>query len=126
MKAAYQISKAHGSTKGPNAVEGEFLAGWIALRWLKDPETALRHFTKLEDIAESRTEKARAQYWIGRSYGDLGNNAKSREFYEAAAEHSTIYYGQLAREQVGLGKVPKAIKGGNRLPLPKPAWRAMR
>ena len=112
VKAAYQISKAHGSTKGPNAVEGEFLAGWIALRWLKDPETALRHFTKLEDIAESRTEKARAQYWIGRSYGDLGNKVKSREIYEAAAEHSTIYYGQLAREQVGLGKVPKAIKGG--------------
>ncbi len=51
VKAAYQISKAHGSTKGPNAVEGEFLAGWIALRSLKDPETALRHFTKLEDIA---------------------------------------------------------------------------
>ena len=68
VKAAYQISKAHGSTKGPNAVEGEFLAGWIALRWLKDPETALRHFTKLEDIAQSRTEKARAQYWMGRSY----------------------------------------------------------
>ena len=111
-KAAYQIAKAHGSAKGADAVEGEFLAGWIALRSLKDPETALRHFSKLETIAESRTEKARAQYWIGRSYGALGNKEKARAAYETAAEHSTIYYGQLAREQVGLGKVPNNIKGG--------------
>ncbi|MDP1699626.1 MAG: lytic transglycosylase domain-containing protein [Aestuariivirga sp.] len=112
VKAAYQIAKAHGSATGSNAVEGEFLAGWIALRWLKDPETALGHFTKLEKIAESRTEKARAHYWMGRSYGDLGDKAKAREVYARAAEHSTIYYGQLAREHVGLGKVPKEIKGG--------------
>jgi soluble lytic murein transglycosylase len=88
------------------------LAGWIALRSLDDPEAALRHFTKLEEIAPSRTEKARAQYWLGRTYSALGNKAKSRAVYEAAAEHSTIYYGQLAREQVGLAKVPKDIKGG--------------
>jgi soluble lytic murein transglycosylase len=112
VKAAYQIAKAHGSATGPNAVEGEFLAGWIALRWLKDPEKALGHFAKLEKIAESRTEKARAQYWLGRSYGDLGDKAKAREVYGRAAEHSTIYYGQLAREKIGLGKVPKVIKGG--------------
>jgi soluble lytic murein transglycosylase len=112
VKAAYQIAKAHGSDTGANAVEGEFLAGWIALRWLKDPETALGHFTKLEKIAESRTEKARAQYWLGRSYGDLGDKVKAREILGRAAEHSTIYYGQLAREKIGLGKVPKVIKGG--------------
>ena len=80
-KAAYQIAKAHGSAKGADAVEGEFLAGWIALRSLKDPETALRHFSKLEEIAESRTEKARAQYWVGRSYGALGNREKARAAY---------------------------------------------
>jgi len=112
LKAAYQIAKNHGLDTGASAVEGEFLAGWIAFRSLDDPETALRHFTKLAEIAPSRTEKARAQYWMGRTYSALGNKAKSRATYEAAAEHSTIYYGQLAREQVGLGKVPKDIKGG--------------
>ena len=112
VKAAYQIAKAHGSAKGANAVEGEFLAGWIALRSLKDPETALRHFSKLEEIAESDTEKARAQYWIGRSHDALGKKDKARVAFETAAEYSTIYYGQLARERVGLGKVPKVISGG--------------
>lgn len=112
VRAAYQIAKNHGLDTGASAVEGEFLAGWIALRSLDDPAAALRHFTKLEEIAPSRTEKARAQYWMGRTYSALGNKAKSRAAYEAAAEHSTIYYGQLAREQVGLGKVAKDIKGG--------------
>ena len=112
VKAAYQIAKNHGLDTGASAVEGEFLAGWIALRSLDDPEAALRHFTKLEEIAPSRTEKSRAQYWMGRAYSALGNKAKSRAAFEAAAEHSTIYYGQLAREQVGLGKVAKDIKGG--------------
>lgn len=111
-KAAYQIAKNHGLDTGASAVEGEFLAGWIALRSLDDPQAALRHFTKLEDIAPTRTEKSRAQYWMGRTYSALGNKAKSRAAFEAAAEHSTIYYGQLAREQVGLGKVAKDIKGG--------------
>ena len=112
VKAAYQIAKAHGSAKGANAVEGEFLAGWIALRSLKDPETALRHFSKLEVIAESDTEKARAQYWKGRTFSALGEKQKARGAFETAAEYSTIYYGQLAREQIGLGKVPKIINGG--------------
>jgi soluble lytic murein transglycosylase len=112
VKAAYQIAKAHGSAKGVNAVEGEFLAGWIALRSLKDPETALRHFSKLEVIAESGTEKARAQYWKGRTFSALGEKQKAREAFETAAKYSTIYYGQLAREQIGLGKVPKIINGG--------------
>ena len=31
-KAAYQIAKAHGFAPGRAGVEGEFLAGWIALR----------------------------------------------------------------------------------------------
>ncbi len=118
-KAAYQIAKTHGAAKGADAVEGEFLAGWIALRSLKDPETALRHFSKLGEIAESRTEKARAQYWIGRSYGALGNKEKARGAFEAAAEYSTIYYGQLAREQIGLGKVPKVIDDGQPSPAAK-------
>ena len=111
-KAAYQIAQACGSGKGPNAVEGEFLAGWIALRSLNDPETALRHFTKLEEIAPSGTEKVRAQYWIGRTYGVLGDKGKAREAYESASQDSTLYYGQLAREQIGLGKVPENINGG--------------
>lgn len=111
-RAAYQIASSHGFSTGPNAVEAEFLAGWIALRSLSDPETALRHFNKLAEIAPTRTEKARAAYWIARSNAALGNKGGARAAYEEASQYTTIYYGQLAREQLGLGKVPeKSVSG---------------
>jgi soluble lytic murein transglycosylase len=111
-KAAYQIAKSHGFSSGPNAVEAEFLAGWIALRSLGNPEAAFGHFNKLAAIAPTGTEKARAHYWLGRTHAALGDKATARKAYERAAQHSTVYYGQLAREQIGLGKVPEEIDNG--------------
>lgn len=111
-KAAYQISKNHGFAKGEGALEGEFLAGWIALRYMKEPGVALKHFTKLGEIAESRTEKARAGYWTGRALEALGQKGDAKAAYKRAAQYSTIYYGQLAREKIGLGKVPEEIQSG--------------
>lgn len=111
-KAGYQISRAHGFTKGEAALEGEFLAGWIALRYLKDPGTALKHFTKLGEIAESRTEKARAGYWKGRTLEAMGRKGDAKAQYREASQYTTIYYGQLAREKIGLGNVPEEIPSG--------------
>ncbi len=111
-KAAYQIAKSHGFADGANAVEAEFLAGWIALRYMKDADTALKHFNKLAEVAPSRTEKARAAYWIGRSLLALGDKGNARAAFQDASQHSTIYYGQLAREQIGLAKVPEEVRGG--------------
>ena len=111
-KAAYQISRAHGFAKGPEAEEGEFLAGWIALRYLKDPDTALKHFATLGEIAKSRTEKARAGYWTGRSLEAMGRKGEANTAYKRASQYSTVYYGQLAREKIGLGRVPEEIESG--------------
>ncbi|NJM30716.1 MAG: lytic transglycosylase domain-containing protein [Rhizobiales bacterium] len=112
VKTAYAIARAHGFDSGPNAVEGEFLAGWIALRSLQDPERAMPHFKKLADVAPTRTEKARAKYWIGRTYAALGDKTSAASAYRDAAQHSTVYYGQLAREQIGLGSEPEKIPSG--------------
>jgi soluble lytic murein transglycosylase len=111
-KAGYRIARAHGFAEGEEALEGEFLAGWIALRYLKDPETSLRHFQRLAELAESRTEKARAGYWTGRAQEAMGNKAEAKAAYTAASRYSTVYYGQLAREKIGLGKVPEEIESG--------------
>jgi peptidoglycan lytic transglycosylase len=112
IKAAYRIAKANGLARGASAVEGEFLAGWIALRSLDDAASALKHFTRLDEIAPSRTEKARASYWLGRTYAELGRNDESRAAYRAAAQYSTVYYGQLAREMIGIGNAPEPIDSG--------------
>ncbi len=109
QQAAYKIARNHGMASGADAVDGEFLAGWIALRFLKDAESSLRHFEKLTSLADSRTEKARGLYWTGRAHAALGNDGAATKAYKSAAQHSTIYYGQLAREQIGFGNVPEEI-----------------
>lgn len=111
-KTAYQLARAHGFSEGEFLVEGEFLAGWVALRFLKDENTALKHFIKLQAGAQTRTDGARAAYWIGRSYAALGNKAKAKAAYRDAAQVPTVYYGQLAREELGLAGQPISISGG--------------
>jgi len=115
-KAAYQIARANGFKSGDGAIEGEFLAGWIALRYVKDANTALGHFNKLESAATSRTEKARAKYWQGRALEAMGNKGDAKSAYREASQYSTIYYGQLAREKIGLGRVPEEISSGTPSP----------
>ncbi|MDE2447064.1 MAG: lytic transglycosylase domain-containing protein [Alphaproteobacteria bacterium] len=110
--AAYKIARNHGCTNVDNAVEGEFMAGWVALRYLKKPAVALTHFTKLQQLAPTRTEKARAAYWIGRTYLAIGDKATAKLAFKDGAQYTTVYYGQLSREQIGLGNKPEEITGG--------------
>jgi soluble lytic murein transglycosylase len=111
-KTAYQIARAHGLSSGPSFAEAEFLAGWIALRSLKDADAALKHFNRLTKGVQSRTDKARANYWLGRTYAVLGDDANANAAYRRAAETPTVFYGQLAREKLGLGKTPIQIPAG--------------
>jgi soluble lytic murein transglycosylase len=111
-KTAYQLARSHGYSKGEYLVEGEFLAGWIALRFLNDDTTALKHFQKLADGAVTRTDKARAGYWLGRTHAAMGNQAAAKEAYRDAAKMATVYYGQLAREKLGLAAERIQITGG--------------
>ncbi|MEY4502021.1 MAG: hypothetical protein RIS52_1911 [Pseudomonadota bacterium] len=111
-RSAYGIASNSGLTKGDEAVEAQFLSGWIALRFLKEPATALGHFKALADLAPTRTEKARAQYWIGRALEAQGNKSEAASAFEKAAQHASVYYGQLAREEVGLGRTPQRISDG--------------
>jgi soluble lytic murein transglycosylase len=104
--SAHKLVAGHGFSSGPNAVEGEFMAGWIALRYLNDANTALTHFKRLVGYATSRTDKARANYWLARTYTVLGDRGQSEAAYAEAAKHSTLYYGQLARDALGIGAQP--------------------
>jgi soluble lytic murein transglycosylase len=81
--------------------EQQFTPGWIALRFLNDPATALGHFAKVGQASNSPTTLARAGYWQGRAAEALGRNDEARAHYEAAARHGTAYYGQLARARLG-------------------------
>jgi soluble lytic murein transglycosylase len=81
--------------------EQPFTAGWIALRFLDDPSTAMGHFAKVAQGSSSPTTLARAGYWQGRAAEALGRKEDARGYYEAAARFGTAYYGQLARARLG-------------------------
>jgi soluble lytic murein transglycosylase len=82
--------------------EQEFTAGWIALRFLNDPATAAQHFARIGVGSVNPTTLARAGYWQGRAAEAMGRMQEARAAYNAAAEQSTSYYGQLARAKLGL------------------------
>ena len=82
--------------------EQEFTAGWIALRFLKDPAVAAQHFARIGVGSANPTALARAGYWQGRAAEAAGRTQEARAAYGRAAEQSTSYYGQLARAKLGL------------------------
>ena len=108
-RAAYIIAKNHGLASGDGMSECEFLAGWVALRYLNDASAALPHFRKLQSLAVTGTDLARAFYWIGRAQAALGDKAAARAAYAVSAKHTSVYYGQLAREEIGRGSMPEEI-----------------
>jgi soluble lytic murein transglycosylase len=81
--------------------EPPFTAGWIALRFLNDPASAIAHFAKVAQGDNNPTTQARAGYWQGRAAEALGRRDEARSHYEAAARYGTAYYGQLARAKLG-------------------------
>ena len=101
VKIAYKLAIQHGAKDGTTFAEGEWLAGWIALRFLHDPKTAYAHFTRLHGGVGSPISKARAAYWAGRAAEDLKKKVDAKGWYAEAAQWPTTYYGQLAAQRSG-------------------------
>ncbi|MCC6914113.1 MAG: hypothetical protein IT566_10460, partial [Rhodospirillaceae bacterium] len=49
---AYRLARHHGASDALSVSEAKWLAGWIALRFLKDGEAALPHFEKVYDTVQ--------------------------------------------------------------------------
>jgi soluble lytic murein transglycosylase len=100
MTLAYQIARQHGQTEGAGYVDAEWLAGWIALRFLDDREVALNHFTRMFKEVTIPQSRARAAYWAGRACDALGKGDEAVRWYNEAAQNVTTFYGQLAESRV--------------------------
>lgn len=101
---AYKVAASHFIPPGGGGASAyadlEFLSGFIALRRLDDPATALRHFQNLKAAVTTPISLARANYWIGRAEDALGQDPTAS--FQAAARHQTAFYGLLAAERLGL------------------------
>ena len=99
---AYKVAARHQLTEGQDYADLEFLAGFIALRKLNDPDTALQHFANLKAAVATPISLSRALYWQGRAYEAKGEKKSAKTAYTAAAQNQTAYYGLLAAERLGL------------------------
>ena len=105
-QAAYVVARdALPPTKDNPRAEHEFTAGWIALRFANNPQAAYRHFARVGEGTSNPITLARGEYWQGRAAEALGRNSEARAHYQAAAQHSTAYYGQIARARLGMGEL---------------------
>lgn len=100
---AYFIAKSHGMQDGADFAEAEWLAGWIALRFLNEPKWAEGHFQAMMRGVAHPIGQARAAYWGGRTAEVLNDKAKADELYRQAARFPTVYYGQLAANRLKPG-----------------------
>ena len=103
--AAHNIAADTGLTSGSEFSESEFLAGWVALRCLKNPALALPHFQRLEAGVGRPISKSRARYWQGRAWEAKGDTAKAIAAYRAAAQMPDTFYGQMALARVDAAPV---------------------
>src|SRR5580658_2356715 len=102
---AYALVDDPGPIPPRQALDADFLAGFIALRLLHQPEAATRHFQALAAASPATITQGRAWYWLGRAAA--GQDARTA--YAKSAAYPTTFYGQLAA--LALGDDVKAIAG---------------
>jgi soluble lytic murein transglycosylase len=105
-KTAYRVVQEAAAPANPYyRAEFHFMPGWIALRFLSDPITALQHFAKVDEGSNDPIVLARAAYWRGRAFEVIGQFDEMKAQYETAARYPTAYYGQLARARIGISEI---------------------
>ncbi|RMF07060.1 MAG: hypothetical protein D6773_03895, partial [Alphaproteobacteria bacterium] len=103
---AYEIASNHGPLSGRHYLEAEFLAGWIALRFLQRPDTALKHFLAQRTAATSPKQIAKAEYWLGRAADAAGDRELALRHYTHGSLHMLTFYGQLAKQALSPPPTP--------------------
>ena len=100
---AYAIARTHGPLDDESRSEAEFLAGWVALRFLKEPRLAEPHFEAARLIKGYARDEARAAYWLGRAKLEMGARKDAELYFREAASRFYTFYGSLARQALHKG-----------------------
>ena len=97
---AYRLASEHGFTRGSEFADSEWLAGWIALRFLQRPEVAAAHFLTMFENVTHPVSRARGAYWMGRAAAAMGDAETAALWHRAAAQHVVAFYGQLSHAEI--------------------------
>jgi len=95
-KIAYDILKDHRLNEGADYAEIEWHLGWISLSFINQTDVALNHFLKMNAAVTYPISKARAAYWIGRTYKKLGQTTQANTWFRTGSQYGATFYGQLS------------------------------
>jgi len=106
---AYELASSHIQDDGFSYTQAQWLAGWMALRFINKPTEAYERFSALYARVKTPVSKSRAAYWSGRAAQDMGNSNIARSWYKKASEYQMTYYGQLGRAELSMkDKLPNS------------------
>jgi soluble lytic murein transglycosylase len=117
---AYRLVDSHGQKDGADYAEAEWLAGWIALRFLNDPASAYSHFSNMYNGVSKPISLGRGAYWAGRAAQAGGRAEVARGWFDKGSHYFTTFYGQLAAQAAGLS-TPRPLPGTP--PVSAAQWR---
>ena len=109
---ALSVTRHHGALAGEDLADALWLKGWLLLRHNDDPANAYKAFFALYTSVTTPVSKARAAYWAARAATKNGNADIAREWMQKAAQHPTVFYGQLAQSSLNPSaplRLPSAI-----------------
>ncbi len=109
-ESAYEVASRHFLTEGSAYADLEWVAGYVAFRYLEDPALALTHFQRVAAAVDSPISLGRAWYWLGRTHAELGDAAAASAAFAKGAKHQTSFYGLLSAEQLGM-RLDPALTG---------------
>lgn len=101
FKTAYAIARDHGPLSGDTLAEAEFMAGWVAYRYMKDPARAEEHFRASKAADGLPRDIARGAYFLGRVKKEQNRLIEAETEFAEGARYYFTYYGQLAQQARG-------------------------
>jgi soluble lytic murein transglycosylase len=108
-KLAYELVRESGPLTVNPLKEQTFMAGWLALRYLKNPGLAEPHFLAMSKAADGPLSRAKAAYWLGRTAEAKGDKTAAAEYYRAALRDPDAFHALLARQKLEPGRQPIAM-----------------
>jgi soluble lytic murein transglycosylase len=102
VDAAYRLAANNFGAEGADYADAEWVAGFIALTRMDDPERAVGHFERFRAAVTGPISVGRAGYWLGMAHRAAGDEAAAVAAFRDGARFQTSFYGQLAAEAVGV------------------------
>ena len=98
---AYELAANHGLAGGKFLPDAEWMAGWIALRNLKNTKNAIKHFRRSAESAIRDGDKSRGHYWLARALERSGARDEAAKHDQFAASYGYTFYGLLGASKSG-------------------------